>query len=204
MAHFDAIGTLWGAFSKLNYVPRQDEIAQLGEIPVHTFERMPSSGFGQIVLKNLFDELHYSYREGEWLTLSDLLWMCATVKNKTTGGWNGFMQKVTEKIHHEKSFISFLPFVDLPAHDYNCINTVLQYAREKCQENSQNVTIVTFDLPLYMIAEDIVTNRSMEDVLVRLGGFHLLMSFPGCIGYIMAGSGLKESLALFYAPNSLK
>ena len=44
----------------------------------------------------------------------------------------------------------------------------------------------------------------MEDVLVRLGGFHLLMSFLGCIGYIMAGSGLKELLTLIYAPNSLK
>jgi hypothetical protein len=31
-------------------------------------------------------------------------------------------------------------------------------------------------------------------VVVRLGGFHPLMSFMGCIGAIMAGSGLKALL----------
>lgn len=38
-------------------------------------------------------------------------------------------------------------------------------------------------------------------ISVRLGGFHMLMSFLGCIGHTMAGSGLKELLGVVYAAN---
>lgn len=41
-------------------------------------------------------------------------------------------------------------------------------------------------------------------MIVRLGGFHLLMSFMGAIGYIMTGSGLKELLSIIYAPNTVE
>jgi len=37
----------------------------------------------------------------------------------------------------------------------------------------------------------------------RLGGFHTLMSFLGCIGHIMAGSGLKSVLEQVYASNTV-
>ena len=40
-------------------------------------------------------------------------------------------------------------------------------------------------------------------VIIRLGGFHTLMSFMGSIGYIMGGSGIKEVLSLIYAENTV-
>lgn len=43
----------------------------------------------------------------------------------------------------------------------------------------------------------------IHNVIVRLGGFHLLMSFLGSIGYVMAGSGLKEALSCYYAPGTV-
>ena len=39
----------------------------------------------------------------------------------------------------------------------------------------------------------------LSSVIVRLGGFHLLMSYMGAVGYIMGGSGLKELWSLIYA-----
>ena len=39
------------------------------------------------------------------------------------------------------------------------------------------------------------------DVNLRLGGFHLLMSFMEAIGNIMSGSGIKEVWSTIYAPN---
>lgn len=85
--------------------------------------------------------------------------------------------------------IIFLPFVDLPAHSYDAISTVT-----KSNEINQKTTFVTFDLPLYMKAKDIVHTHGKElsNVVVRLGGFHLLMSFLGCIGYLTTNSGLQE------------
>ncbi|KAJ8880838.1 hypothetical protein PR048_017309, partial [Dryococelus australis] len=63
-------------------------------------------------------------------------------------------------------------------------------------------------LPLYMKARDIVgasdETSDLSKIVIRLGGFHLLMSFLGSIGYIMVGSGLKEDLRNIYAPNSVE
>ena len=46
-------------------------------------------------------------------------------------------------------------------------------------------------------------NDDIHNVIVRLGGFHLLMSFLGSISYVMAGSGLKEALSCYYAPGTV-
>lgn len=43
----------------------------------------------------------------------------------------------------------------------------------------------------------------MFRVIVRLDGFHILMSFLGAIGYIVEGRRLKEALSVIYTPNSV-
>ena len=66
---------------------------------------------------------------------------------------------------------------------------------------------VTFDQPLYVKAVDMVAasvnGNDLSSVVVRLGGFHLLMSFMGVVGYIMGGSGLKELWSLVYAVDTV-
>lgn len=44
----------------------------------------------------------------------------------------------------------------------------------------------------------------MKNVVVRLGGFHTLMSYLGAIGYIMGGSGLEDIWSTVYADESVK
>ena len=44
----------------------------------------------------------------------------------------------------------------------------------------------------------------LRKIVLRLGGFHTEMSFLGCIGSLMAGSGLKELLEMVYAPNAVE
>lgn len=67
--------------------------------------------------------------------------------------------------------------------------------------------IVTFDQPLYAKAVELVysadPNDPISSIFVRLGGFHLLMSFLGSIGFIMAGSGLEEAFETVYAPRAV-
>ena len=41
-------------------------------------------------------------------------------------------------------------------------------------------------------AEIFASSQDLDKVIVRLGGFHLLMSYLGSIGHIMSGSGLAE------------
>ena len=65
---------------------------------------------------------------------------------------------------------------------------------------------VTFDQPLYIKARDIIACTPLSDksfIVPRLGGFHMLMSYFGCIGYIMGGSGIKEALSTIYAEKTV-
>ena len=43
----------------------------------------------------------------------------------------------------------------------------------------------------------------LRSIVLRLGGFHTEMSFLGCIGHLMAASGLQELLELIYASNAV-
>lgn len=43
----------------------------------------------------------------------------------------------------------------------------------------------------------------LKHIVLRLGAFHMEMSFLGSIGYLMAGSGLQEVLEVVYASNTM-
>ena len=63
---------------------------------------------------------------------------------------------------------------------------------------------VTFDQPLYIKASEIAAAKEeLNKVIVRLGGFHLMMSYMGSIGYIMTGSGLSDLWERVYAKGSV-
>jgi hypothetical protein len=58
---------------------------------------------------------------------------------------------------------------------------------------------------VFIKARDIVEGGQHSEfscVIVRLGEFHLLMSFMGCTGGIMARSGSKGLLITIYADHS--
>lgn len=118
------------------------------------------------------------------------------------------MEQATAELPFEKSFIGCLPFINAPPSDYDTILTALLFAREKCESLHQHTCFVTFDQPLYFKAREIISsydeNSKLNNTVIRLGGFHLLMSFTGSIGYIMNGSGLKELFNTIYALNSIE
>lgn len=87
------------------------------------------------------------------------------------------------------------------------MNTALTYASREVRKMNQGIAVVTFDQPLFWKARNIIAhseNGELSNVVVRLGGFHLLMSFLGAIGNIMAGSGLQQLWMTVYAENSTK
>ncbi|KYN29869.1 hypothetical protein ALC57_00678, partial [Trachymyrmex cornetzi] len=99
------------------------------------------------------------------------------------------------------------PFVNYPPSDVNTIFTVLKHAATLSRSLSMHKLFVTFDLPLYQKAVQIVhschNDNTLNTIMPRLGGFHLLMSYFGAVGFIMAGTGLNEIFSLCYAKNSV-
>lgn len=74
---------------------------------------------------------------------------------------------------------------------------------KQCENIKQQTCYVTFDQPLDIRARIIVNDQKyLTNIVVRLGGFHLLMSFLGAVGYIMSGSGLQELWLIIYAQKS--
>ena len=81
--------------------------------------------------------------------------------------------------------------------EYSTVYTALQFAHQNSQELGATVCFVTFEQPLYLKAREI----QFGTIAVRHGGFHMLMSFMGCIGHTMAASGLKEVYLHEWRPN---
>lgn len=66
---------------------------------------------------------------------------------------------------------------------------------------------MTFDQPLFIKVVDLVSqadeNDELSSIIVRLGGFHLLMNYMGAVGKIMGGSDLEEMWEEVYAQNAV-
>ena len=139
--------------------------------------------------------------------LLDTLWLAGPTLEleETTPGWSGFMCRITSKQSYEVSAVLPQPFVNLPPSKPTTIHSCLLYAIENSRKRNSHC-VVTFDNPLYTKAIDIVLSDPggpLSSVTVRLGGFHLLMSYMGAIGKIMGGSGLKELWQTVYGKNTV-
>ena len=67
--------------------------------------------------------------------------------------------------------------------------------------------MITFDRPLWWKATTIVEGAQedspLRSVIQRLEGFHIMMSYLGSIGHLMAGTGLQELLEVIFAGNTV-
>ncbi|KAE8747077.1 hypothetical protein FOCC_FOCC006215, partial [Frankliniella occidentalis] len=119
--------------------------------------------------------------------------------------WSGYMEVAhANSGPYDVSTVEYLPFINLDPTNLSCIFTALNFASDQCEKQKQKHCAVTFDLPLFMKATEISNGcPELKKVIVMLGGFHLIMSFLGCIGEIMSGSGLEDLFATVYAQNSV-
>lgn len=106
------------------------------------------------------------------------------------------MQKIYQGDYAGRSSIMVLPMIDLDPSDNMCIYFTLLFDSD--QAKCYHVTpVITFDQPLWLNALMIVRSEpqdsELESTVLRLGGLHTQMSFLGCTGHIMAGSGLQKS-----------
>lgn len=104
------------------------------------------------------------------------------------------------------SAINFIDFVYNPPSEFDTLHTAALKSIDIAKKHNMKTCIMTYDQPLYTKTKDIIEACHFKDILVivRIGGFHMLMSFLGCIGKIMAGSGLRKLLCELYAEGTVK
>ncbi|ELU15381.1 hypothetical protein CAPTEDRAFT_199459 [Capitella teleta] len=106
--------------------------------------------------------------------------------------------------NYERTRIEILPFINLQPTNPSSIYTALNFSRKQSSLHGMETCFVTFDQPLNAKAIEIVaSDEILQGVVVRLDGFHLLMSFMGPVGYIMGSSGLEVLWESVYAPASV-
>lgn len=139
---------------------------------------------------------------------SDLLYFFGKhTAPKNTANWHGFKNTCHNfNTDYFTTRVIALPFIKAPPSDHTTIMTALIDARLKANKNNQKHCFVTFDLPLFMKGNEVLASidadndpHNLLSVILRLGGFHLCMSFIGSIDNITAGNGLKEAFCTIYA-----
>ncbi|CAD6204170.1 GSCOCG00009898001-RA-CDS, partial [Cotesia congregata] len=116
------------------------------------------------------------------------------------------LEKVANKIEYSVSRVLLLPIIDQDPSNLQTIYTALHFAANHAKQIQMNTCFVTFDYALWIKAKQILCNTQDEDlknVQLRLGGFHLTMSYFKAVGTIMGGSGIKELFATVFATNSV-
>ena len=145
---------------------------------------------------------------GQFNAFSRVIW---TLK-PSRPSWSGFMHlfdRLGNCTFPGKASITFLPMIDMDASDVSCIHSTLHFVTDQAHRyNMYNVTpVLTFDQPLFQKATSIIecvdSKSRLKIVVLRLGAFNTQMSFLGCIGHLMSGSGLHEELRTVYAGNAV-
>ncbi|KAJ8867215.1 hypothetical protein PR048_031010 [Dryococelus australis] len=152
-------------------------------IPVKMYKKA-ISGFKTITIT----PIHISGETSKEIykaTALDVLWAAGyTDKIELQPSWNGYMQSSMAQAGGIVTQTIPLPFIYLNPSNLNTLYSALHFA---C---SDIVLSADKDSPV-------------ASVVVRLGGFHLLVSFLGSIGYVMNGGGIEELWETVYARNSI-
>lgn len=106
--------------------------------------------------------------------------------------WSAF----NARVHAGQSLrttIGYCPLIPAPSSDYSTIYTVMETLATMMNHLGQKHVVVTFDQAIYCKAKEIQWKRANEfsNMVIRLGGFHVVLNFLGTLGNMMTGSGLK-------------
>jgi len=100
-----------------------------------------------------------------------------------------------------KTHVVYLPMINQPPADPSTMMAAMLKAKAVTQHIGQEFVVFTADQQLYRVAVHIMWENQglFNNFYLRLGGMHLLMSYVGCVGSLMAGSGIVEVLNTTFA-----
>ena len=82
--------------------------------------------------------------------------------------------------------------------------TTMEYCKKYLQSHGVSSVHISQDMQLYMVAVQVKWSdpERRREVIAHPGGMHNVMSFIGCIGNLMRGTGLEELLGAAYTVDS--
>ena len=127
-----------------------------------------------------------------------LAWLLCRRKDAAITSFAGFFRQVSEKSDPPgaKTVVGFMPIINAPAHDPDTLWTVMNKGlKVTCYLNPGQPLVVTLDMQTYTRARELIWAAKRDhEVVLKLGSFHILMTFLIVLGQYLAGSGVKEFL----------
>ena len=125
--------------------------------------------------------------------------MASSVRGNITHGWTGFNALCTANIP-EASTIGYLPVIDSPATELATVNELLKRSVFISERLQVNEIVIVLDEAIYAKAQMIRWKEEefKNRIVIRLGEFHIIMSFSSAIGKIFKDAGLKVSERVSY------
>ena len=119
------------------------------------------------------------------------------ITTENTPEFNGYNTKVcrlTGPSVSPRNKSVYMPLIHMPPADPSTMMTVLVGTKRLTPEAGQEFTIFTCDQQLYRVLIQVIWayREQFSNVVLRLGGIHMLMSFVGAVGSLMGESGLAE------------
>ena len=186
-------------------LPSAETIGRYGHVPIKRYYRPAVPGLKSTVITPLTaDDVPPATVKKATALLC--FWNIAFPSHSLSiPNWSGFMNSVIPGDNIQQSRLVILPFINLNPSDVTTIYSALCFAKSECDKRGIKFSPVTFDQPLYIkAAELIAATPYLSSVLFAvLGGFHMLMSYMGSIGYVMGGSGIEQLWEEVYAPASV-
>lgn len=130
----------------------------------------------------------------------DIAFFRDVLLNDNTPEYNGYNTQFCRESGMNpapKSAVVYLPLINMKASDPNTVLTSMHRGLQITRDSNQEIMVLTCDQQIYKIVVDITFHQPelLTGVVAILGGMHFLMDFVGCIGTLMADSGLKDILS---------
>ena len=111
-------------------------------------------------------------------------------------GYNSRLCREQGRYPKPKTKAVYLLLIDMPPAHPDTIMTAMSKAQQLMEKIGQNFTVFTADQQLYRVAIEVQWAHPdrFQNLIPRLVGMHMLMSFVGAIGTLMAETGLAQIL----------
>ena len=164
------------------------------KMPIHAANKTVMS------LKILAETAIVSTRARE----TDFLFLKEMSNNDNCPEFNWYNTQICRDQGHLPKFKTkamYMPLINMMPSDPDTIMTALRQAQQITSDRGQDYIGLTADLQLYRVAVNILLAypEQFDNVVLRLGGMHTLMSFIESIGSLMAESGLYELIDSTFA-----
>ena len=152
------------SFSRVRLKPNDKAmILQAAEVRIVPFTVKSDQGMTNITFLPI-DQLSSSITQGKpSLCPGDVLWAAGWVikahdSEFQHANWNGWMKRIHAKDTKQPTQIDFLPVIQGDPNDHRTIFTTL---KESVWLSKGNIGIVTFDLPIWLKAVDIIEQENL-------------------------------------------